>query len=42
MSANQNGVTLSQLVSIIPVRRKLIDQDDRDKFEWSQVCISIK
>lgn len=38
MSANHHGVTLTQLVSTIPVRRKLGDQDDREKFEWNQVC----
>ncbi len=39
MATNKTAVSLSQLVSTIPVRRKLIDQDDRDKFEWNQVCI---
>jgi len=38
MSANKNAVNLSQLISTIPVRRKIVDQDDRDKFEWNQVC----
>ena len=38
MSANHYGVTLNQLVSTIPVRRKLIDQSEREKFEWNQVC----
>jgi hypothetical protein len=39
MSANKNAaVNLNQLVAMIPVRRKLIDQDERDKFEWNQVC----
>jgi hypothetical protein len=39
MSANKNAaVNLNQLVATIPVRRKLIDQDERDKFEWNQVC----
>ncbi len=37
MSANKNAVNLSQLISTIPVRRKIVDQDDRDKFEWNQV-----
>lgn len=37
MSVNKQG-TLTQLVANIPVRRKLVDQDDRDKFEWNQVC----
>ena len=39
MSANKNAaVNLSQLVAMIPVRRKLVDADQRDKFEWNQVC----
>jgi len=38
MNANKNAVNLSQLISTIPVRRKIVDQDDRDKFEWNQVC----
>jgi hypothetical protein len=38
---NSNGINLSQFVTNIPVRRKLIDQDDRDKFEWNQVCNQI-
>lgn len=29
-------MNLAQFVSNIPVRRKLIDQNDRDKFEWNQ------
>jgi len=41
MSTNKNSlsqVNLNQLITNIPVRRKLVDQDDRDKFEWNQVC----
>jgi hypothetical protein len=39
MSANKNAaVNLSQLILTIPVRRKLVDADQRDKFEWNQVC----
>ena len=30
-------VNLNQLVTSIPVRRKAVDQVERDKFEWSQV-----
>lgn len=44
MSANKkssNEMNLAQFVSNIPVRKKLIDQNDRDKFEWNQVCIRI-
>jgi hypothetical protein len=37
--SRSNIVNLSQLITVIPVRRKLVDQDDRDKFEWNQVCI---
>jgi hypothetical protein len=32
-------VNLNQLVTNIPVRRKLTDQDDREKFEWNQVRV---
>jgi hypothetical protein len=42
MSVTNNrtvAVSLNQLVASIPVRRKLVDQNDRDKFEWSQVCV---
>jgi hypothetical protein len=42
MSVNKNRsniVNLNQLVTTIPIRKKLVDQDDRDKFEWNQVCI---
>jgi hypothetical protein len=42
MSANKktsNGINLTELVTNIPIRKKLVDQDDRDKFEWNQVCI---
>ncbi len=41
MSTNKNSlsqVNLNQLITNIPVRQKLVDQDDRDKFEWNQVC----
>lgn len=44
MSANKTNSTiinLTQLITNIPVRRKLADQDDRDKFEWNQVCNKI-
>ncbi|UJR22821.1 hypothetical protein I4U23_025851 [Adineta vaga] len=39
MSVNKNRsgvINLNQLVLNIPIRRKLTDQDDRDKFEWNQ------
>jgi hypothetical protein len=42
MSVTNNrtvAVSLNQLVASIPVRRKLVDQNDRYKFEWSQVCV---
>jgi len=41
MSANKNNsntINLTQLITNIPVRKKLVDQDDREKFEWNQVC----
>ncbi|CAF5183182.1 unnamed protein product [Rotaria magnacalcarata] len=31
-----NTVNLNQLITNIPVRRKIVDQNDRDKFEWNQ------
>jgi hypothetical protein len=42
MSVNKNRpgiINLNQLVTNIPVRRKLTDQDDREKFEWNQVRV---
>ncbi|CAF0888214.1 unnamed protein product [Adineta ricciae] len=39
MSVNKNRstlVNLNQLVLNIPIRRKLTEQDNRDKFEWDQ------
>jgi hypothetical protein len=42
MSANKklsNSINLTELITNIPIRKKLVDQDDRDKFEWNQVCI---
>ncbi|CAF3309074.1 unnamed protein product [Rotaria socialis] len=31
-----NTVNLNQLITNIPIRRKIVDQNDRDKFEWNQ------
>ena len=36
-----NTINLNQLIINIPVRRKIVDQNDRDKFEWNQVCIRV-
>jgi len=35
---NSNTINLTQLITNIPVRKKLVNQDDREKFEWNQVC----
>ncbi|CAF1111910.1 unnamed protein product [Rotaria sordida] len=39
MSVNKNRsntIYLNQLITNIPVRRKIVDHNDRDKFEWNQ------
>lgn len=35
-----SSVNLNQLVTNIPVRRKPVDQVERDSYEWNQVTIN--